>query len=270
LTKLLKKSLMKKNQKALFLSVFCSFLLLSATGCVSQRVISVAMSQGTTYEKALNSYLQGDFQKAQEFVSKVKKGDKDYKSAQLLKKKATKLADKVVTKYLQIGDIYEKTGILLKAEDVYNVALKVNPDSQRVKNRLQRLSLRGKEKFLQIKEKTAPVKVVKVDIQKDYNEGMAFYKKEQYSLAIEKFHKVLKNNPSYKNTNEIVVSAKKKQKAFISTHMKKGTYAYQQENLEQAVKEWNLVLREDPENAAALNYKSKAVTIMKKLKELRK
>lgn len=270
MTKLLKKLSIKRKQKVLLLSLFCSVGLLSLNGCVSERVISTKFSQGTSYEKALNSYLDGEFQNAKGYIKKVKKEDKDYQSAQLLKKKVTRLSDRLVTKYLQIGTLYEEAGIIPKAEAVYKVASIVNPDSNRAKKKLKNLSLREKEKFIQIKPKLKAKKVLKVNVAKYYADGKAAYKKGHFSRAIEKFHTVLKNDPSFRNTNQLVVDAKKKKTVFINTHLKRGIHAYQQENLEDAVKEWKLVLREDPKNLTALSYKAKAESIMKKLKALRK
>lgn len=99
-----------------------------------------------------------------------------------------------------------------------------------------------------------------------FNMGMAFFKKKDYLSARSQFEESRHYNYDCEECQNYI---KKCEKLYMAVHYKTGIQYYGNEQLVEAMKEWELVQLMDPKYKKVDRLISKAKTILKKLEEIR-
>ncbi|MDO8427003.1 MAG: hypothetical protein Q7T24_05770 [Deltaproteobacteria bacterium] len=252
-----------------------SALILSAvlfTGCVQ---MSARYIQGGEYERALVLYENGLLFEARLKALEVRPENRDYKSARKLLYDINTVSLQIARRHMDLGEDYEKAGIYQKAIAEYGASLRYNPSNTLARNRLADLMesmrdgniderLKNKRKQ-QAKEKEDP----EYNANLHYMKGKLYFDSKAYGKAIEEFNAVLKEVPSYMNTNELLARSQRQRDNAIEKHLMAGINYFQAEEMEYAIKEWDTVLELDPGNKAATDYKYRAEVILERLKNIR-
>lgn len=244
-------------------SVFLGLIILIISyGCTQ---LTPGYLTASAYEKSLILYNEGSLVEAREKLAEVKKGESDYKAAQELLSKINILASRLAEVHREIGEEYEKAGLYSLAKEEYKTAIKLDPASPFIHKKLEEAE--GKSLYLQKKEvKTNGPEVL---AKKHYRAGVVFFESKQFAKAIDEFNIAIKLNPAYGDAEKLLAAAKRELDNAVNMHLKNGIDYFQKEELELAIKEWDLALELDPFNKTARDYKAKAETIMEKMKDIR-
>ena len=186
----------------------------------------------SAYEKSLILYNEGRIAEVREKLAGVKKGEPDYKAAQELLLKMDILSPRLSEKHRELAEEYEKAGLSSLAANEYRLALKFDPTNQ---------STRKKPTEERNEKETKTVNREAI-AKKHYEKGVAFLESKQFAKAIDEFTIVMKLIPSYSDTEKLLASARKERDEIVGAHLKKGIYYFQKEELELAIKEWDIVL----------------------------
>ena len=233
-------------------------ILIISYGCTQ---LTPSYLTASAYEKSLTLYNEGRIAEVREKLAGIKKGEYDYKAAQELLLKMDILSSRLSEKHRELAEEYEKASLYSLAANEYRLALKFDPTNQSAHKKLETIEERnGKEAKTVNREAIA---------KKHYGKGVAFLESKQFAKAIDEFTIVIKLIPSYSDTEKLLASARKEREETVDAHLKKGIDYFQKEELELAIKEWDLVLDLDPFNKTAIDYKTKAETIKEKMKDIR-
>lgn len=240
-------------------SVFLWLIIITiAHGCTE---LTPRYLTASAYKKSLILYNQGSLAEAREKLTGIKKEESDYKAAQELLFKISILAPRLAEERRRIGEEYEKVGLYSLAAEEYKTAVKLDPGNSFIHKSIEEID--EKSSYLQKKDVKAanPEAITK----KHYKRGVVFLESRQFAKAIDEFNIVIKLIPSYSDAEKLLAVARKELDDAVNIHLKRGIDYFQQEELELAIREWELALEIDPLNKLAIDYKSKAETVMEKM-----
>ena len=94
-----------------------------------------------------------------------------------------------------------------------------------------------------------------------------------YGAAVEGLNMVLGLVPSHMDAKELVhlssMAARDMEKAVVESHQNKGIDYFLFDDMEAAIRVWDVVLKLDPGNKAAMEYKKRAEAVVKRLNEIK-
>ncbi len=247
-------------------------------GCVQ---MTPRYMRASAYEQARILYERGLLSEARSRALDVPSRSPDFKAARNLVGEINAVSVQISRRHMAIADDYEKAGIYSKAIEEYETALRLNPANTFIKSRIAMLRDSMKEGRRIDVEKPEP-KAKKADKDKDrdkedpeveannhYIQGKLYLESNSYARAIEEFSSVLKYVPTYMNTKELLARSIKERDTAVDKHLKKGIGFFQKEEMEKAIREWDMVLELDPVNKDALDYRYRAEMILERLKKIR-
>ena len=100
-----------------------------------------------------------------------------------------------------------------------------------------------------------------------FENGMHLLEKKEYLTARDQFRISLRYKSDCQRCHSYI---KQCEESFKELHYKKGMEYYQQERLNEAIREWELVETIDPDYKRTSSLIAKAKTILKKLDEMKK
>ncbi len=265
--------------------------LLGGCGQLDARYLEVRLApdyiRGSAYARAKLLYRAGYLVEARELAEGVSKEDPDYAAARRLTARIDAVLGNIAERHAELGEDYEKGGIYAPARREYEEALRLDPGNRTAGNRLKDLDASpgdGNAPEAQPVPPPAPSPAAKKSradeksYQLDdpsftaamhYNKGRLFLASGAYNKAIEEFNLVLKYVPGHAEAKKLLEEAKAARETAIEKHLKKGIGYFEAEQMELAIKEWDIVLDLDPENRSALDYRSRAEAILKQLRKIR-
>jgi len=250
--------------------------------------------QGSEYQKALLLYEKGLLMEARAKARKVGRADPEWRDASRLISSINSVIITIAREHKELGETYDRAGIYEKAAAEYRLSLKFNPLNHELTRRLAEFSaakLEGRrpETFAsslnpdkdeagkkQVKNAMKPKPKKKpVDSDQDnkaevhYTRGKTYFEAGEYARAEGEFALVVNMAPDYLDARKMrELSAKEKKKA-VEEHLRNGINYFQEEEMELAIKEWETVLRFDPDNEDAKDYKYRAEVILERLRNIR-
>lgn len=259
--------------------------LIALTGCVQLAPdhLKVELTRdyfkGSTYTRAELFYKAGYLVEARELAELVSRDDPDYKAAQKLKTDISSVLEDISIRHTELGEDYENAAIFPAALREYGEALKLNPSNHTARARIKELREyidEGKRPAQPAAPQTAK-KAEKNDDNDDpsfianmhYNKGRIYLSSGTYNKAMDEFNLVLKYVPNHVEAKKLLEKAKAERENSVSAHLKKGIAYFEAEQMELAIKEWDVVLELDPDNKTAADYRSRADAILKSLKKIR-
>lgn len=102
-----------------------------------------------------------------------------------------------------------------------------------------------------------------------YPEVKLHMKSETFFRASEELDSVLNRVPGHMDTTKLLTEAGRRRAEAVERHLRKGIVYFLSEDMEEAIRLWNVVLELDPENKTALDYKKRAETIIKRHEEIK-
>lgn len=262
--------------------------LLALTGCVqlTPDYLKVELTRdyfkGSTYTRADLLYKSGYLLEARQLAEQVSKDDPDYKAAQKLKADISSVLEDISIRHTELGEDYENAEIFPAALREYGEALKLNSSNRTARTRIKELREyldEGKRPAQSAQSATATTakKSDKSDDNDDpsfianmhFNKGRIYFSSGTYNKAIDEFNLVLKYVPNHAEAKKLLEKAKAEKENSISAHLKKGIGYFEAEQMDLAIKEWDVVLELDPDNKTAADYRSRADAILKQLKKIR-
>ncbi len=261
-------------------------LLLFIAGCVQY---TPQFLMGSKYERAELLWRQGFIMEAREAALLIGEQEPGHKKASKLLKKVRTLSLEVSREHMELGEDYEKAGIVPKAIMEYRTSLKFNPANLLVKGKLNRLEegvvepittveemRKVKKKIKKAKKKREKerrkeiAKIKKIDPEVGanihYMRGKIYLESMAYTEAINEFNTVNDLLPVFLDTKGLLERAVKGREHQVDRHFKKGISYFQKEEMELAVEEWDSVLRLDPTHPNAKEYKKRAEQIIERIK----
>lgn len=255
--------------------VIASMIILA--GCVQfpPPQLSFDYIKGSPYERALLLYQSGDLFEARRMTDEIKKDDPNYRAALKLRTDINSVMQQISVRHVDLGEEYERAGIFRTALEEYEEALKYNPSNQSARSRAENVASILKENK---KPSPSAAKKPEKNEEKDdpafianmhYNKGKLYLSTGSYAKAIEEFNTALTYIPGYLDAKNLLEKAKAERDSAAASHFKKGISYFEAEQMEFAIREWDIVLELDPENKEAADYKSRAEVILKRLKKIR-
>ncbi|MFQ5442141.1 MAG: tetratricopeptide repeat protein [Thermodesulfobacteriota bacterium] len=261
------------------LSLLGAVLFLFAAGCAH---VSPVYIFGSDYRQAVILYEKGLIMEAKKKARAVQKTSPDYKPAVELIKEVDRLAPEISREHMELGEDYEKAGIVTKAIEEYALALKYNPSNHWVERKIKILSeLKDQRKpgkvektFLKIKKsmesnKAEGARDPEEAAGEHYIRGKFYLVTGNYWRAIDAFTAALKSVPDYKDAEGLLKRAIREKKWFTEYHFKRGLEFFKKEELDLAIREWNTVLSLDPSNTEAADYRKRAEAIREKVEKIK-
>lgn len=245
-------------------------MLIGLSGCVK---LSGGYIKGTAYQRAVMLFENGELIEAKVLAESVPAEAPEYRSARKLIKEIASVTIQVARRHMELGDEYEKAGIYKKAMEEYKRSLELNPNPL-VALRLDELFDVMKNGARHEPEKPASAKLKKEEdpdyaANLHYMKGKLYMDSKAYGKAIEEFNAVFKRVPTYMDAKELLAKAKKERDRAVDFHLKKGIGFFQEEEMEKAIREWEVVLELDPANKTAADYKYRAEVILERLRSIR-
>ncbi|MBI5586907.1 MAG: hypothetical protein HY889_00900 [Deltaproteobacteria bacterium] len=231
--------------------------------------------QASAYDRAVMLYESGQLSQARQKALDVPSRDPDFKAARKLVGEINSVSVQLSRRHMDMADDYERAGIYGKAIDEYMVAFAFNPANTLIKSRIEMLreAIKGGRRFEAEKPEAKAKKQEKedpeIEANNHYVQGKIYLESNSYAKAIEEFNSVLKYMPAYMNTKELLTRSIKERDRAVDTHLKKGIGLFQREEMERAIREWELVLELDPVNKDALDYRSRAEMILEQLRKIK-
>jgi len=84
-----------------------------------------------------------------------------------------------------------------------------------------------------------------------YTKGLEYLKSGDYSEAITQFEMALKRDPSHVEAAKALQKTRRSQNELAEKHYKEGLILYSQGNFSGAIKQWQIVLKTDPDHSKA-------------------
>lgn len=228
------------------------------SGCVR---LQPGYLMATDIEKAQLLYDTGMIIEARDKANGVPKASADYRAARRLLDDIDALAFDISRDFAEIGLRYEKAGLDQMALAYYEHALEYDPSNKVAKQKTPMLLER-----LRFDDGG---KADGFDPAEHYAKGRAALRKGAYLNAVEELDLVARYAPDYKDTRELLSMAHKEKKEAFDGYMKKGVEYFEAEEMGLAIKEWDKALELEPGNANALDYRAKAVEVLKRLEKIR-
>ncbi len=257
--------------------------LLALAGCVqlSPDYLKVELTRdyfkGSTSTRAELLYKSGYLVEARRLADTVSRDDPDYKAAQKLKSDIASVLEDISIRHTELGEDYENAEIYPAALREYGEALKLNPSNHTARARIKELRAYLDEGKRPAQPAATAKKSDRSDDNDDpsfianmhYNKGRIYLSSGTYNKAIDEFNLVLKYIPGHADAKKLLERARAERENSISAHFKKGIGYFEAEQMELAIKEWDVVLELDPDNKTAADYRSRADAIIKQLKKIR-
>lgn len=240
------------------------------------------------YERAVILYEKGMLIEAKAIAQKIDKDDPDYRYARKLIADINAVSYATAKKYMELGEEFEKAGIIPGAIEQYKKALVYNPVNKAAQKAIERLEGAPKEDLPAVRQASAVLKPerqnngAKENTKPEKKEidtaalagahlarGKSYLGSGTFQKAIDEFRICLKYEPGMREARELLGKAEKDKDTAVDTHLKKGISHFQREELELAIREWERALELDPENKPAADYKSRAEGILEVLKRIR-
>lgn len=262
------------------------FVLLMA-GCVQ---FTPEYVKGTDLERARLLYENGHLIEARELAMRIPKDDMLYRPAQRLIDDVNSISREVAREHMELGEDYERAGIIPAAIREYKISLKYNPNNLLVHRKLAFLAGGGSPEAASpgprpaVEKKPADTaakksaKSVKKEVPRTspeefasehYMRGKVYLESKAFHLAIKEFNSVLDVLPSFMDTETLLEEAVKGKDRMVDFHFKRGINFFQQEEISLAIREWDIVLALEPENKDAEDYKKRAETILERLQKIK-
>lgn len=247
---------MIRNNGMRFSALILFIFIASMTGCVR---FKPDYFMGSDIKKAQMLFDDGMIIEARLKVVQVPKDSADYAAAKRLMGKIDALASDVSLKFAEIGLSYEAAGLDRNALAQYELALEYNPANQTAKKKA--LMLIEKIRLSEDSGGFEPAE--------HYDKGRVALTKKAYLKAVEEFQLVARYAPDYKDARELLARALREKKDAFEKHLKAGIGYFEAEEMGLAIKEWDRALELEPNNRIALDYKARAVEVLKRLKNIR-
>jgi tetratricopeptide (TPR) repeat protein len=118
-------------------------------------------------------------------------------------------------------------------------------------------------------KKTQPKKTQpkKSDVQSLIKQGIAYREAGELRKAITSFQKALEIEPKNAKAKQYLKETQQERDALVEKHLNQGIEHFTNEDLQDAMKEWDKVLELDPSNKKALEYKEKTQNRLDALKD---
>lgn len=268
------------RKKALYSSL--ELLALAAALCVLGGCVQATprYMKASDYDRAVILYENGELVSARQKALEVPQGSPDYKASRKLAGEISAASAQFSRRHIELAEEYERAGIYGKAIDEYRLAIASTPSSSVAKNRIRLLQDALRDGRRVDIEPSAEARVKKQEREKEkenpdteadnhYMKGKILLEVNSYAKAIEEFQAVLKYDPSYMDAKELLAKSIKERDQAVEAHLKKGMGYFQKENMEKAIKEWDIVLELDPVNKDALDYRYRAEVILDRLKKIK-
>ncbi len=248
---------------------------------------------GTNYDRALMLYEKGFLVEAREKARAVTKKEDDYSRARRLIFAINTVIVQLSEKHRELGENYYKAGIYGKALSEYRLSLRYDPDDAMAKSRVISISKLVNDGVPPDIEKVALAKK-KEEAKKDadagqagtpsptkdenplstanvhYMNGKIYLDAKDYAKAAREFSLTLKYVPSFMDAEDLLAVSEKNRDKEVERHLAKGISYFQAEEMDLAIKEWDIVLQHDPDNKTAKDYKQRAESILERLESIRK
>jgi len=218
--------------------------------------------------------------KAQDYLARAKE-----KVAAVSKEEEEKSRREIMDKHYFQGIDYYAEGKFKKAIEEWDEVLRIDPEHKGAKEYIDKArdKIAGATSGKQEKRDTAK-RPEEEKIEVYYKQGINYYLAGEFKEAISQWQEVLKIEPSHKGAIEYIAKAKerlkiseegigyspyeeeveeyvkelektgttdKEKEELITTHYQDGLVAYAHGDLSQAMKEWQIVLKLDPEHKKA-------------------
>ena len=256
--------------------VFIIAVAVLAAGCMQ---MSSRYVKGTEYDRALMMYESGRLAEAGDKARSIPRDDPNYRAARKLLEDINTISMQLSRRHLEMAEDYERAGIRSKAILEYSEALKYNPSSILARQRIEVLTeaMRSGEAPEPMEKKALSPPPPKKNWKEEpedlanlhYLKGKVYLESRAYARAIEEFTLAVRVVPSYMNAKELLERSKVERDKAVDKHLKKGIAHFQSEEMELAIKEWDMVLELDPSNRVAADYKNRAEVIMERLQRIR-
>jgi tetratricopeptide (TPR) repeat protein len=191
----------------------------------------------------------------------------------------------VARMHADLGRSYEKAGGYNEAFSEYTIALKYNPSDILILKKVEALlELLTREAGETVKDVAVHKPGGRPDGERELSTklksaiaeaggGAPALKSPDYTTAVEELNRILTLVPSHMDTKELVHlserAATEMEKAVVESHQQKGIDYFIADDMEAAIKVWDAVLKLDPGNKAALEYKKRAEVVVDRLKEIK-
>lgn len=245
---------------------------------------------GTDYDKALMLYEKGLLIEAREKARAVTKRDAEYREARRLIAAVNNVILQISRKHMDLAENYERAGIYKKAVAEYKKSLDYDPSNLNLSRRvavLEEAIREGRQPDIEsmgitemrddMKAEKKPEKKKERSKAEDrehkanlhYTKGKYYLYARAYAKAVEEFDLALSYVPAYMNAEELLAVSEGERVKAVERHLRKGINYFQVEEMEFAIKEWEIVLQYDPDNKTARDYKYRAEVILERLKNIR-
>lgn len=132
---------------------------------------------------------------------------------------------------------------------------------------LDRIGVSDKPKTEPAKTEPAKTEPKKSDVQSLIQQGIAHREAGELREAITSFKKALEIEPKNAKATQYLKETQQERDALVEKHLNQGIEHFTNEDLQDAMKEWNKVLELDPSNKKALEYKEKTQNRLDALKD---
>ncbi|MDZ7262690.1 MAG: tetratricopeptide repeat protein, partial [candidate division KSB1 bacterium] len=136
-----------------------------------------------------------------------------------------------------------------KASDEFEKVLEIDPGhKEAAKKREEALSLMSLESLLK--------------------KARTYYANKDYLKALEAFHQMLESHPNNSQAQEYIEKCQQQLNQMVEEYFNVGMAYYTEENYEAALREWDKVLKINPDHRGALEYRKRALERVQALQEL--
>ena len=206
---------------------------------------------------------KGDYSEAIEKFNLVLDLNNNDKKVQDYINEALLLGKKQSADWFNDGMKYYQNGDLKKALVRFSSVVKVNPEHKEAQEMLKKVSS-------EIETKCAKL----------YNEALSYYNNGDYKNSISRFEAILGLVNDYKDTrsylskarsiyNKLTEKERQASSEKVQEYLFNGIKFYRDEKYEEAIAEWEKVLKIDPNNDKALKYISRAKYKLQQLEKLK-
>lgn len=105
-------------------------------------------------------------------------------------------------------------------------------------------------------------------IEKILERGLSYKERQEYAEAIAEFEKVLNLDPDHAQAKAYLEESREALQKQATFHLNEGIRYFNNQQLEQAIAEWDKVLAINPDNQKARDYQQRAFTMLEKLRTL--
>lgn len=159
-----------------------------------------------------------------------------------------------------INSCYDALAVQLVKKQKYEAAIamleKIDPAYKNVKDRIRKIQMIQKRRREAVTENKNA---------RYFKAGLNYYEQKKYIKALESFGKV---EPHYDGLNEKVAELKQVMKTESEEYYRKGVKFFLNEELDEAIEEWQKALALDPQNDKARKDIDNAKQLLKKIDEI--